>query len=172
VGRLRPKPAPEDLAELVLARSSARAVEPWLSTVFRLALGAVWIWAGLAKVFASDEAVRAVAAYRLLPHDLVRPIAWGLPFAELAVGVLLVLGIRTRAAAAVSLVVLALFVFAVASAWVRGLRIDCGCFGGGVASAEAGWRTYLLEIGRDLSFAALAAWLMIRPDSRLAMEGA
>jgi uncharacterized membrane protein YphA (DoxX/SURF4 family) len=143
----------------------------WTSTLCRFGLAGVWFWAGLAKVLNADEAVRAVAAYRLLPHVMVKPFAWGLPFAELALAVMLLLGIRTRVAALISLVLLILFVAAVGSAWARGLRIDCGCFGGGGASAAAGWRTYLLEIARDLGFATLAVWLVVRPRSHLAMEG-
>jgi uncharacterized membrane protein YphA (DoxX/SURF4 family) len=156
----------------VRTRPDARSAAVWLSTACRLGLAGVWLWAGLAKVLAPNEAVRAAAAYRLLPDVLVKPVAWGLPFAEVALGVLLLLGIRTRVAAIVSLVLLALFVTAVASAWARGLQIDCGCFGGGGTSATSGWRTYLLEIGRDLGFAAMAVWLTVRPRSRLTMEGA
>jgi uncharacterized membrane protein YphA (DoxX/SURF4 family) len=142
-----------------------------VSTVGRLGLAVVWFWAGLAKALDPDLAVRAVAAYRLLPNELVKPVAWGLPFAELALGLLLLLGIRTRVAAILSVALLSLFVAAVASAWVRGLRIECGCFGGGGASATAGWRSYGLEIGRDLVFAGMALWLAVRPRSRLSMEG-
>jgi uncharacterized membrane protein YphA (DoxX/SURF4 family) len=153
-------------------RAATPRVAVWTSTVCRFGLAGVWLWAGLAKVLNADEAVRAVAAYRLLPHVMVKPFAWGLPFAELALAVLHLLGIRPRVAALVTWVLLILFVAAVGSAWARGLRIDCGCFGGGGASAAAGWRTYLLEIARDLGFATLAVWLVVRPRSHLAMEGA
>jgi uncharacterized membrane protein YphA (DoxX/SURF4 family) len=149
----------------------ARSAAIWLSTACRLGLAGIWLWAGLSKMLAPEEAVRAVAAYRLLPHDLVNPVAWGLPFAETALGVLLLLGIRTRVSAFVSLLLLALFVAAVASALTRGLRIYCGCFGGGGSSPSAGWRTYLLEITRDLGFAAMSVWLMVRPRSHLTVEG-
>lgn len=156
----------------VRTRPVARSAVLGLSTACRLGMAGVWLWAGLAKILEPDDAVRAVAAYRLLPHLLVKPVAWGLPFGEMALGVLLLLGIRTRVAAVVSLVLLALFVAAVTSAWTRGLRIDCGCFGGGGSSSTAGWHTYLLEIGRDLVFAAMSVWLIVRPRSHLTLEGA
>jgi uncharacterized membrane protein YphA (DoxX/SURF4 family) len=154
------------------SRSSTRSIEWWLSTACRFALAGIWLWAGIAKILEPDEAVRAVAAYRLMPHVLVKPMAWGLPFAEVALAVVLLLGIRTRVAAILSLALLVLFVAAVLSAWLRGLQIECGCFGGGGPSDTAGWRSYLWEIGRDLGFAAPAAWLIARPRSRFAMEGA
>jgi uncharacterized membrane protein YphA (DoxX/SURF4 family) len=142
----------------------------WLSTLCRIVLGLVWLWAAVAKMADARASVRAVTAYRLLPHGLVEPVAWGLPFVELVLAALLLLGVRTRVAAVLSLSLLALFTGAVASAWVRGLSIDCGCFGGGGTSATAGWRSYSLEIARDLGFAAMALWLAFRPASRLALE--
>ncbi|MFZ0492846.1 MAG: DoxX family protein, partial [Acidimicrobiia bacterium] len=56
-------------------------------------------------------------------------------------------------------------------AWIRGLSIDCGCFGGGgdVPSAGRAGR-YLTEIGRDLVFMALAIWLIRFPSSRLSLD--
>jgi uncharacterized membrane protein YphA (DoxX/SURF4 family) len=144
----------------------------WVSTAIRIGLGTVWLWAGLAKMVAPDDAVRAVAAYRLVPHEMVRPMAWGLPFVEVALGVMLLLGVRTRVAATVSLILLAVFAFAVSSAWARGLRIDCGCFGGGGVSATSGAWTYVVELGRDAAFAVLAVWLWVHPRSRFSLEGA
>jgi hypothetical protein len=142
----------------------------WISTASRVVLGLVWVWAAIAKIVDPRTAVRAVTAYRLLPHALIEPVAYGLPFVELAVAALLLVGVRTRVAGVLSLALLALFVGAMASAWARGLSIDCGCFGGGGASATAGWRSYSLEIARDLGLAAPAVWLALRPASHLSLE--
>ena len=43
-----------------------------------------------------QSSVAAVRAYRLLPSSLVTIVGWGLPFAEIALGVLLLAGIATR----------------------------------------------------------------------------
>src|SRR6476659_3848663 len=108
-----------------------RRAGPWLTTAARLALAVVWTWAGLAKLADPDAAVRAVRAYELFPEALVKPVAWGLPFVELALAVLLLVGLATRPAAWASVVLLLVFLGATASVWARGLQIDCGCFGGG-----------------------------------------
>ena len=150
--------------------ASRRSILPWVSTGVRLVLGAVWLWAALAKVLDPAQSVIAVRAYRLLPEALIRPVAWGLPFLELAIAVLLLLGIRTRLAAWISLGLLCLFVAAVASAWARGLSISCGCFGGGGVVVNVDWTTYATEIARDVGLIALSAWLAWRPQSRLAVE--
>jgi uncharacterized membrane protein YphA (DoxX/SURF4 family) len=136
--------------------------------VARVVLAGVFAWAGMAKVADPDAAVRAVRAYRILPEALVRPVAWGLPFVEVAIAVLLLAGIATRLSAGAGFVLLAAFMVAVGSVWARGLQIDCGCFGGGgAARATAG--TYLFELGRDAVLLLVAAGLVVRPTSRLAL---
>ena len=145
-------------------------VTPWLSTAARLVLGGVLLVAGGAKVIDPQASVVAVRAYELLPDGLVTPVGWGLPFLELALGVLLLLGIAVRPAAWVAAVLLAGFVAAVASAAVRGLSIDCGCFGGG-GPVPPGQTAYATEIARDLGLLAVAGWLGVRPQSRLSLGG-
>ena len=150
--------------------SGGRSWQPWAATTARLLLAGVWAWAALAKISDPDAAVRAVRAYQLLPEALVRPVAWGLPFAELALAVLLAVGLATRLAAAVSAVLLALFIVAIAAAWARGLQIDCGCFGGGGAAMGVRASDYLLELVRDAGLLVVAALLAWRPQSRLSLD--
>jgi uncharacterized membrane protein YphA (DoxX/SURF4 family) len=142
----------------------------WAATAARLLLAAVWAWAAVAKISGPDAAVRAVRAYQLLPEALVRPVAWGLPFAELVLALLLAVGLATRLAAAGSAVLLGLFMVAIASAWARGLQIHCGCFGGGGPATGVQARDYLLELVRDAGLLAVAALLAWRPHSRLALD--
>jgi len=141
----------------------------WVSTASRLILAAVLAWSGLSKMADPDAAVRAVRAYQLLPEGLVKLFAWGLPFVELAVAVLLLAGIATRVTAVVASGLLLMFMFSIASAWARGLQIDCGCFGGG-GPAHADAAKYVSELARDFGLLVLAAWLVWRPASRLAFN--
>lgn len=142
---------------------------PWCSTAARLVLAGVWTWAGVAKIGDPDAAVRAVRAYDILPEALVKPFAWGLPFVELALAALLLLGLATRPAAWASAVLLLVFVGATASVWARGLQIDCGCFGGGGPAAADGPR-YLREMGRDGLFLCLAVLVAAGAPSRFALD--
>ena len=147
-----------------------RAWRLWAVTAARLLLAGVWAWAALAKVADPDAAVRAVRAYQLLPEPLVSPVAWGLPFAELALALLLAVGLATRLAAAFSAVLLGVFMVAIASAWARGLQIHCGCFGGGGAATGVQAGDYLMELVRDAALLAVAVGLAWRPYSRLALD--
>ena len=139
----------------------------WISTICRFTLAGVWLWAGLAKASDPLVAERAVRAYQLAPEMFVKPVAWGLPFIEIGLAALLVFGIATRIIAAISLVLLGLFIAAIGSVWVRGIQVACGCFGGGGEDPSASWISYGLEVARDVGFAAIAAWLIARPQSFL-----
>jgi uncharacterized membrane protein YphA (DoxX/SURF4 family) len=151
-------------AEPAATRSSWR---PWVSTVVRFALAAVFAAASLAKIGNTEAMVRAVRAYQILPEGAVRPVAYALPYLELALALLLLLGVATRLVAGIAAVFLILFIGAVSSAGIRGLKIDCGCFGGGGAVTQT---HYLQEIFRDVGFLVLAAWLLLFPTSRLSLD--
>ncbi len=97
------------------------------------------------------------------------PFASVLPYLEIALGLLLLVGLATRLTAVLSAVVLVAFIAGVISAAARGLSIDCGCFGGG-GDVAAGQTAYVQEILRDLGFLALAGYLIIRPDTPLSVD--
>ena len=68
----------------------------WASTAARLILGAVFAAAALAKIGDTQAIVRSVRAYQILPERLVHPVAYALPYLELAVAFLLLIGLGTR----------------------------------------------------------------------------
>ena len=140
-----------------------------VGTLARLGLAAVWLVSGALKAIDLDQAVVAVRAYDVLPRAAADVVAAVLPFFEIALGLLLLLGIGTRLVAVISGGLLLVFIAGVAQAWARGLSIDCGCFGGGGAVAP-GATAYVQEIVRDVGFLALAAWLVVRPHTLLSMD--
>jgi uncharacterized membrane protein YphA (DoxX/SURF4 family) len=142
----------------------------WISTGARLVLGGVFLVAGGLKVIDPQGSVVAVRAYRLLPNSLVTIVGWGLPFAEIALGLLLLAGIATRVVAAAMATLLIIFILAVVSVAARGLSIDCGCFGGG-GEVAPGQTAYGIELVRDVGLLLLALWLVWRPRSRLTLSG-
>jgi uncharacterized membrane protein YphA (DoxX/SURF4 family) len=145
-------------------------VRPWLGTAARLGLAAVWLYAGASKVADLAASGRAVNAYQVMPYDLAKVVGAALPFVEIALGLLLLAGLATRLVAAVSAVILVIFIAGIATAWTRGLAIDCGCFGGGGELAAGQSPSYLPEILRDLGFAALAGFLVVFPRTRFAVD--
>ena len=149
-------------------RERLPAAAPWLALVARVVVGGVFVVAGALKLPDPAAAVRAVRAYQLLPEPLVAPVAFGLPAVEIALGLALLAGIFVRTAAIASAVLLVVFIAAVASAWARGLQIDCGCFGDG-GPVAAGETAYPAEIIRDVALLVVALALAWWPDSRFAL---
>ena len=135
----------------------------------RLVLGGVMLVTGALKVTKPEVSARAVQAYQLLPFDLATYVGYGLPILEVVIGLLLVAGLFTRASAAVAGVLLVAFIIGIASAWARGLSIDCGCFGEGGTIDPSATR-YLEEIIRDVGLVLCAAWLVIRPRTAYSLE--
>ena len=135
----------------------------------RVALGGVMLVAGVLKVTKPEVSARAVQAYQLLPFDLATYVGYGLPILEVVLGLLLVAGLFTRASAALAGVLLVAFIIGIASAWARGLSIDCGCFGEGGTIDPSATR-YLEEILRDVGLVLCAAWLVIRPRTAYSLE--
>lgn len=142
----------------------------WIATIARLVLGSVLVAAGRLKVTDTAGSVRAVQAYRLLTVEVARLVGHGLPLLEIVAGLLLVLGLGTRVAAIVGGVLMIVFIAGIASVWVRGLSIDCGCFGGGGTVASNDTR-YLQEVLRDIGLLMCAALLCVRPRTAFGLDG-
>ena len=148
---------------------SWNAVRPWLGTVARLVLGAVWIWAAWSKLREPRTFTQAVRAYDVTPEWLSKGIGYGLPVLELALGVLLVLGLVTRIAAAVSGVLFLVFLVGLVQASARGIQLECGCFGGGGVT-DGGNTQYVLDILRDVGLLVLAAYLVVWAWTRISVD--
>jgi len=140
---------------------SAR-VRDVVGTVARLGLAAVFLVSGVLKAVDPDAAYVAVRAYDVLPKAGVALVAGILPWLEVVLGLLLLVGLATRVVAVASAGLLVVFIAGVTQAWARGRSIDCGCFGGGGA-VDPGQTTYGLELLRDAGFLLMAAWLIVRP---------
>jgi uncharacterized membrane protein YphA (DoxX/SURF4 family) len=142
---------------------------PWLGLVARLVLGGTLIAAGYLKFDELDKSQMAVRAYELLPISVANFMGIFLPFFELAVGTLLILGAATRISALVSGLLMFAFMIGISQAWARGLSIDCGCFGGGgqVAPGEADYLTPLL---RDTGLTLLATFLIFFPHTKFSLD--
>jgi uncharacterized membrane protein YphA (DoxX/SURF4 family) len=149
--------------------STAVLVRDVVGLLARFGLAGVWLVSGYLKAVDPRTTVVAVRGYQIFPESLVVPFASVLPYLEIALGLLLLVGLATRLAAVLSAVVLVAFIAGVISAAARGLSIDCGCFGGG-GDVAAGQTAYVQEILRDLGFLALAGYLVIRPETPVSVD--
>ncbi|MEX1906770.1 DoxX family membrane protein [Janibacter sp. Y6] len=142
-----------------------------LGLLARLVLGGAFLLAGGLKIGNPSGSARAVQAYDVLPFEVARLVGYGLPYVELILGQLLVLGLFTRASAVLGGLLMVVFVVGIAQAWARGLTIDCGCFGGG-GQVAADQTEYGTEILRDLGLALCGAYLVVRPRTLAGLDRA
>lgn len=137
---------------------------PVLGLVLRVYVGGVFIYASMYKINYPGEFAETIASYQLVPFWAVNLMALVMPWAELVSGVLMVLGVRTRSAAAAIGGMLVMFSLAIMITLLRGIPIGCGCF----TSVEEplGWGTLL----RDLMWLIMTLQVYSFP-SALQLEG-
>jgi len=138
---------------------------PWLGLGIRLGAAAVWIVAGAAKVPQIQTFHVLVQRYGILPDFLSGPFAYILPFLELAIGLYLSVGLFVRGTALAGTVLLAVFLIAQASAWTRGISLDCGCFGA-ITETTVGPLTIL----RDFSLGIPTFLMLAFPARTLSLD--
>jgi uncharacterized membrane protein YphA (DoxX/SURF4 family) len=146
-----------------------KLVQPWLTLLARLILGGVLIVAGALKVGNLQKSAMSVRAYEMLPIWLANFFGYALPWVEIGIGALLVLGVAVRMMGALGALIMLGLIIAIAQAWARGLSIDCGCFGGGGAIDPEDTK-YLSTILRDIGFLALGVFLYFYPKGRFALD--
>ncbi|MGI8699604.1 MAG: MauE/DoxX family redox-associated membrane protein [Nocardioidaceae bacterium] len=153
-----------------LRATFVRSFWPWLSIGARLVVGVVWIVAGYLKLQDIEDSVRSVRNFQILPEVLVRPVGTGLPIFEVVLGALLVVGLGLRVTGTLSALLQLAFIIGIASAWARGLQIDCGCFGGSGSLAEDATSKYPWELARDVGLLMLSVLIAMWPRSKMALD--
>ena len=146
-----------------------KVLQPWLTLLSRLILGVVLLVAGGLKIGNLPKSAMAVRSYEMLPIPLANFLGYTLPWIEIGLGLLLIVGVTVKISGALGALTMLAFIIAIAQAWARGLSIDCGCFGGGGAIDPEDTK-YLSEIIRDVGLMALGIFLYFYPKGRFALE--
>jgi uncharacterized membrane protein YphA (DoxX/SURF4 family) len=106
--------------------------------IARIALGGIFLYAAYAKLhYAGAWHLRdydflfafGINSYDMLSADNVLLLARVLPWVEVALGLLLISGLALRWVGSVTTVLLVIFMYALTRAAIKGLAINCGCFG-------------------------------------------
>jgi len=114
-----------------------------VALVLRIALGAILVYSAWSKLKDSWALfAMAVDSYQVLPLWGVRLVARILPWVELLIGVLLIVGRWMRVATVACSLLLLVFFGLMVRAHLKGMDINCGCFGPGEAIS---WRTLLRD---------------------------
>jgi Methylamine utilisation protein MauE len=132
----------------------------YLLGAIRVALGAVLLWASLAKIKQPYDFLTDVYDYQMLNSQLVLFVAMCLPWVELLVSVCLLGGIFVEGAMAASCVLGAIFTTAVGTALLKGLPISCGCFAASPGDQRIGYMTLIRSMA--VLLAAAVGLLLLR----------
>jgi uncharacterized membrane protein YphA (DoxX/SURF4 family) len=130
--------------------------QPHVQLLLRLVLGGLLVLAGLGKLTDRLAFRQAVAEYHVLPAALERPFAAALPFIEVVLGALLLLGLGTAAAAALAAPLFASFGIAIGVNLARGRSFNCHCFGS-VQSDPIGWGALVRSLALVVAAVVVAA---------------
>jgi len=107
--------------------------------VLRMGIAVLFLFAAITKLFDPSSFAQQIANYQLTPWSATAGLAVFLPALELCVGICLLLGQWESGALVWVAILLAIFSGALFSAIVRGLSIDCGCFGRSIENTGTLW---------------------------------
>ncbi|HTB79917.1 MAG TPA: MauE/DoxX family redox-associated membrane protein [Opitutaceae bacterium] len=127
-----------------------------LACLLRFLCGGLFVIAGALKALDPAHFAADIDHYHLLPYFAVAPLALYLPWLEMICGFATMAGAARRGALVLLLGLTVVFTLAVASAWLRGLDITCGCFG----AASAVPLSFALV--RNIVFGVVLLWLVRR----------
>lgn len=128
-------------------------------------MGLVLVAAGVLKIGHAAALAASIAGFRLLPEGVIAPLSIVLPFIEIFIGLYLVVGLFTRFAGWFAAAQYVLYGAAIASAVIRGIPADCGCFGPN-DSATADWP----HVAFDLALALCCAFVARFAPGALALD--
>jgi hypothetical protein len=95
----------------------------------RVFFGSVFVFSGSLKLFHTNEFIKAISYYRLLPEEVEVGIAFIIIISEIILGCLACFNLWVWRSIFILLVMLGIFTLAMMSAVIRGIDLSCGCFG-------------------------------------------
>lgn len=99
-----------------------------IAVILRLALAAIFIYASIDKTLHPADFAAIVKDYKVLPNSLINLTAIILPWLELVLGVLLVLGRWQEGTLLLVNLLLVVFWSTLVFNYIRGVDVGCGCF--------------------------------------------
>jgi putative oxidoreductase len=113
--------------------------------ISRAVVGFIFVVASIPKIADTTSFMKSIEVYGLFPYFIISITAIFLPWLELVVGVFLIFGILLRGSSLLSSVLFFTFSILITVTLLRGLSIDCGCFGSDGASLS--WKRLIEDVG-------------------------
>jgi len=140
---------------------------PYATLASRIVLGGVFLVAGATKIPNPGSLAAAIRSYELaLPEWFVSLSAHALPYVEVLLGLYLLVGLFTKVSALATSGLTIIFLLALVQGALRGLEIDCGCFGSSAGETSNLW----LAAARDVGLLVLGLHVALAPPGRFSVD--
>ncbi len=106
-------------------------------------IGLVFIYAGGTKAWDPIAFTRDIQNFHILPWSLGVRLAFYLPWVEILCGLALLTGYLRGGAVAILTSLTVIFIGALIAAKVRGINLECGCFGSATKNLPFAWHLVL-----------------------------
>jgi len=140
-----------------------RLLGPWVTVFLRLIVGGLFLYAGILKLADSQALADSISSFQILPSGFINLLALVLPVLEILLGLGLLSGYRLRACSFGVCALLGIFLIALGQAAMRGLSVDCGCFGSGGTNSSF---SLLIALFRNLLLLA-GSFVLLRQTAKV-----
>lgn len=131
----------------------------WITKVF---IGLIFVLSGIEKIADPAGFSDAIANYKLMPNFVINFFAISIPWIELISGILLIFNQYIKENTFIYISLMSIFTIMVLIAVLRGLDIDCGCFG--TQNVQAVGITKIIE---NLALIILGVYVFIYNDKSI-----
>ncbi|NJK92031.1 MAG: hypothetical protein HC904_09520 [Blastochloris sp.] len=141
---------------------NAKAKNSFSSVCLSVTLGLIFLLAGFGKLLSPPTFYQNILEYRLLDSQSSWLLAHYLPWLECLLGLALMTAFLRPGALLLATMLCLLFLLVLASVWLRGLNISCGCFAGG------GWLDSVpVAMLKNILMLAAMTMLWVKSGARL-----
>ncbi len=139
---------------------------PYLTLLIRIILGLVFIISSIEKIIDPESFAVSITNYRIFPIFAVNFVAIIVPWVELITGLFVLFGFVIKESSFIVNIMLIIFIILIASAFIRGLDIECGCFG-----TLDGQKVGLQKIIENVVLLILGLKLFYQKNHKLLLKG-
>jgi uncharacterized membrane protein YphA (DoxX/SURF4 family) len=141
-----------------------------ISFIFRIIIGGIFIIAGLAKISDPVRFIFTLREFRLFPEIIIPFTALYLPWLEFILGLFIILGILHRTSSLILACLNMFFTVAILSVIIRGIEIDCGCFGLLADKLKIPDTADMKAVIRNMIFIGMCMYIFIVKKTMISLE--
>lgn len=101
----------------------------YISIILKIFFGSLFLYSSLVKLMDIQVFAQSLGAYEILPRDMIPFFSYYIPFLELFLLIALLIPKREKELVVLMMFVIFVFQLSLLSLILRGIEIDCGCFG-------------------------------------------